>query len=140
MPRTVAAIAAFETVPVRASVQCRARCAALCLHCIAPTPYPARMTPLQNAECHMESQTLSIACPVTRTPSRRLIDELRSAAHRVALLWRQWKQRREHDSTLQMLAGLDMHTLKDIGIPHEFRARAAALHEARNDRLAELMR
>jgi hypothetical protein len=88
----------------------------------------------------VECQSLPIAYPVSRTPGRRLIDVLRGASRRVAALLRRWKQRREDDGVLETLALLDAHTLKDIGIPAEFRARAAALREARTERLAESMR
>ncbi len=81
----------------------------------------------------MESPSLPIACPVSRTPGRRLIDVLRG-------VWHRWKQRREDDSVLETLSLLDAHTLKDIGIPAEFRAQAAALRDARSDKLAELTR
>jgi uncharacterized protein YjiS (DUF1127 family) len=79
---------------------------------------------------HMES----------RAPAHRLIDEPRSLSQRLTALWRRWKQQREDDATLQTLAHLDVRTLKDIGIPEEFRSRAAALREARNEKLVELLR
>lgn len=62
------------------------------------------------------------------------------AARLIATLWRRWKQQREDDATLQTLAELDVRTLKDIGIPQEFRSRAAALREARNERLSASLR
>ena len=61
---------------------------------------------------------------------RRLIDELRGALLHMAALWRRLQQRREDDSVLETLAFLDPHTLKDIGIPEDFRSRAVALREA----------
>jgi chemotaxis regulatin CheY-phosphate phosphatase CheZ len=88
----------------------------------------------------MECQSLPIAYPVSRTPARRLIDELRSSSHRLAKWWQRWMKQREDDSALQTLAHLDARTLKDIGMPEEFRSRVAALREARNERLGELMR
>ena len=88
----------------------------------------------------MECQSLPIAYPVSRPPVRRLIDELRDGSHRLAALWQRWMKQREDDSALQTLADLDVRTLKDIGMPEEFRSRVAALREARNERLSELMR
>lgn len=88
----------------------------------------------------MECQSLSIPQPVSRKPARRLIEVLRIASHRLAALWQRWKQRQQDDSVLETLALLDAHTLKDIGIPEDFRSRAAALHEARRQRFDESMR
>ncbi len=85
----------------------------------------------------MQCQSLSIAYPVSRTRSQRVIDPLRSAWRRL-LAW--WTRQRAHDGALQTLAQLDARTLKDIGMPEEFRAQAGALREARYERLTALLR
>jgi uncharacterized protein YjiS (DUF1127 family) len=85
----------------------------------------------------MQCESLPIAYPVSRTPARRIIDRLHAAWHRVTALW---VKQREVDSALQTLAHLDARTLKDIGMPEEFRAQVVALREARNERLTALMR
>jgi hypothetical protein len=85
----------------------------------------------------MQTQSLSIAYPVSRTRSQRVIDRLRSAWQRF-VAWR--VQQRERDSALQTLAHLDARTLKDIGMPEEFRAQVVVLREARYERLTALLR
>jgi len=88
----------------------------------------------------MECQSLPIAYPVSRTPTRRWIDELQGGSQRLVAWWRRWMKQREDDSALQTLAHLDARTLKDIGMPEEFRARVSALREARDERFTALMR
>jgi hypothetical protein len=79
----------------------------------------------------------SIAYPVSRTRTQRVADQLRVAWQRIAT---RRKQQREHDSALQTLAQLDARTLKDIGVPDEFRAQVTLLREAHNERWTASMR
>jgi hypothetical protein len=84
----------------------------------------------------MQSQSLPIVHPVSRTLVRRWTDALEAGLRHVAAWWRRRRQQREDDSALQTLAHLDPRTLKDIGMPDEARSRVAALREARSERLA----
>jgi hypothetical protein len=88
-------------------------------------------------ECRMSYPSLSIAYPVSRTRTQRVVDRLRAAWQRIAT---RRKQQRERDSALHTLAHLDARTLKDIGMPEEFRAQVLLLHEARNTRWTASMR
>jgi len=87
----------------------------------------------------MECQTLPIAYPVSRSAAERCADELQRLRRVLRELWCAWMKRRKEDSVLKTLASLDSRTLKDIGMPDEFRARAAALRETRYERITELM-
>lgn len=87
----------------------------------------------------MTSHSTPIAYPVDRLPALRWIDRLQHGKDRVARWWRRWMEQRQDDSALQTLAHLDVRTLRDIGVPEEFRARAHALRVARSESSIEWM-
>jgi uncharacterized protein YjiS (DUF1127 family) len=67
----------------------------------------------------MSTVALPVIVPVSRTPARRFVDAAREA-------WQDWRRARREQDTVEQLAQLDAHTLRDIGASEELRAYAQA--------------
>jgi uncharacterized protein YjiS (DUF1127 family) len=80
----------------------------------------------------MTTHSLPITVIVSRRPARRVADALREA-------WLAWRRRRREHAALEVLAGLDDHTLRDIGASGELRAHAEARQSAAYHRMAGLL-
>jgi uncharacterized protein YjiS (DUF1127 family) len=81
----------------------------------------------------MLTHALPLTVPVSRSPARRLADALREA-------WRGWRASRDAHRTVDLLATLDDHTLRDIGASAEMRAYVEARQAGAYQRLSDLMR
>jgi uncharacterized protein YjiS (DUF1127 family) len=80
----------------------------------------------------MSAITLPVIVPVSRTPARRLVDAARGA-------WHDWRRTRDEQSTIDELAQLDAHTLRDIGASEELRAYAEARQSGAYGRFSGLL-
>jgi uncharacterized protein YjiS (DUF1127 family) len=80
----------------------------------------------------MSTVTLPVIVPVSRTPARRLRDAALEA-------WQGWRRVRDEQSTVEQLAQLDAHTLRDIGASEELRAYAESRQSGAYGRLSGLL-
>jgi hypothetical protein len=74
-----------------------------------------------------------VPVPVSRSLVRRVMDALSDS-------WQDWRLRGLEAKGLRQLSSLDRHMLDDIGVPNHVRSLAAAMQEARHDRLQRLER
>jgi uncharacterized protein YjiS (DUF1127 family) len=80
----------------------------------------------------MSAITLPVIFPVSRTPARRLIEAAHSA-------WQGWRRTRDEQRSIDQLAQLDAHTLRDIGASEELRAYAEARQSGAYGRFSGLI-
>jgi uncharacterized protein YjiS (DUF1127 family) len=80
----------------------------------------------------MSTMTLPVIVTVSRTPARRIVDAARGA-------WQDWRRARDEQRSIDQLAQLDAHTLRDIGASEELRAYAEARQSGAYGRFSGLL-